>query len=352
MTSNRPRQLDSLAAQRAQARPPSARAGSTPTARAAASAASALRRMWAELNGSSQTHRSSADVAARAEGHDPQVRRAGAHPSSGSSTGTTAVAPGRSPTSSSAFAAAIASSEPSSSRCTGPMLTMTPTSGSAIATSSAIWPGAAHRHLEHEHLGADGSARGSCSGRPISVLRFCSLATTRRAVLGEHRGEHVLRRRLAGRAGDRRSPARRARGARSAPAPAAPRADRRRRAARPAARSASLERVLGRDEHAPGAGVERCAGEAAAVDVAPRQADEQVAGLHVARVDRDAQRARPPAAGAQRRGAATSRTPAAAATRSGDQSRTQRLAGDGRRRRTAACARPRTPGPARGPCRR
>ena len=68
-------------------------------------------------------------------------RRADAASSSGSPAGTTdACAPARRPAISSALAAAIASSEPSSSRCTGPTLTITPTSGSAIAVSSAIWP--------------------------------------------------------------------------------------------------------------------------------------------------------------------------------------------------------------------
>ena len=38
----------------------------------------------------------------------------------------------------SAFASAIASSVPSSSRCTGPMFVIAPTSGSAIPQSSAI----------------------------------------------------------------------------------------------------------------------------------------------------------------------------------------------------------------------
>ena len=49
--------------------------------------------------------------------------------------------------------------DPSSSRCTGPMFVITPTSGSQIAASSAIWPGAAHRHLEHEHLGVRAAPR-------------------------------------------------------------------------------------------------------------------------------------------------------------------------------------------------
>ncbi len=58
---------------------------------------------------------------------------------------------------------------PSSSRCTGPTLVIAATSGSAISHSSAIWPAAAHRHLEHQHLGLGGAVR-TASGRPISVL--------------------------------------------------------------------------------------------------------------------------------------------------------------------------------------
>ena len=66
-----------------------------------------------------------------------QVRRRAAARRPGRPT----LAPGASPAISSALAAAIASSEPSSSRWAGPTLTITPTSGSAIAVSSAICPG-------------------------------------------------------------------------------------------------------------------------------------------------------------------------------------------------------------------
>ena len=51
------------------------------------------------------------------------------------------------------MAAAIASTEPSSSTWTGPTLVITATSGSAIAAELGDLPGAAHRHLEHEDLG-------------------------------------------------------------------------------------------------------------------------------------------------------------------------------------------------------
>ena len=57
--------------------------------------------------------------------------------SSGSS-GTTAVPPGGSAATTSAFALATFSTVSSSSRCTGPMLVITPTSGLATAHSSVI----------------------------------------------------------------------------------------------------------------------------------------------------------------------------------------------------------------------
>ena len=100
------------------------------------------------------------DVAAGAEGDDVDVvaqvrRRAAAR-----RPGRPRSPPARRPASSSALAARDASSEPSSSRWTGPMLVITPTSGSAIAASSAIWPKPRIAHLEHEHLGARRARRG------------------------------------------------------------------------------------------------------------------------------------------------------------------------------------------------
>ena len=102
------------------------------------------------------------------------------------------------------------------------MLVITPTSGSAIAASSAIWPDAAHRHLEHEHLRARRRAedRQRQPDLGVEVRVRGDDAQLRR----EHRGEQVLRRRLAGRAGDadhlrRRAPAAtRARARRARPA--------------------------------------------------------------------------------------------------------------------------------------
>ncbi len=69
----------------------------------------------------------------------------------------------------SAFASAIASSVPSSSRCTGPTLVMTPISGSAISHSSAIWP-TPRIAISSTRTSVPGGAPRIVSGRPISVL--------------------------------------------------------------------------------------------------------------------------------------------------------------------------------------
>src|SRR3954452_18298543 len=154
--------------------------GSTPTARAAASAASASTRMCLEAKGS-------VSVSGRASTSPPgpnvtvvtSSRRW--RSSSGSSAGRTAVPPGFSAAISSAFAAAMFSMLPSSSRWTGPMLTMTPTSGSAISASSAIWP-LPRIAISRTRTSVPRGAPRIVSGRPISVFRFWGLATTRLCV--------------------------------------------------------------------------------------------------------------------------------------------------------------------------
>ena len=190
----------------------SGRSGSTPSARAAATAASRLRRLWAcpkaaQLDALAvvvdlrprRRRPEQPHLAALAEGdRASSARRCGA--SSGSPAGTTAVAPGARPAISSAFAAAIASSEPSSSRCAGPTLTITPTSGRAIAVSSAIWPGPRIAISRTSARCRAGAAR-IASGSPISVFRFSRARGGGAA--REQRGEDVLGRGLAGRAGDR-----------------------------------------------------------------------------------------------------------------------------------------------------
>ena len=83
------------------------------------------------------------------------------------------------PAISSAFAAAIASSDPSSSRWTGATFVITPTSGSQISTSSAISPGP-RMPSSSTSASVPGSASRIASGSPMSVLKFCALAWVRR----------------------------------------------------------------------------------------------------------------------------------------------------------------------------
>src|SRR3954449_11614026 len=293
--------------------------GSTPTARAAASAASALERMCAELNGSF-----SAGGSSLTSPPGPNVtvvtsaRRCGSR--SGSFAGTIAVPPGSSAAISSAFVAAIASMLPSSSRWTGPMLTITPTSGSAIAASSAIWP-APRIAISSTSTSVPGGEPRTVSGRPISVFRFCAVATTRRcgASIPASRSfvdvlpvEPVM-------------PITRARSAR-----------RHAVARRPSAASgSSAARTTPDDDdpapfacaaptrtpHAPAASA---CGAKRPPSTLPPMSPTKRSPAPTARESMTT-RAGPPACGA----GAASRAPAACATRSGDQSRTQRLAGDG-----------------------
>ncbi len=207
---------------------------------------------------------------------------------------------------------------------------------------------AAHRHLEHEHLAA--GRRGEDRQRQADLRVEVLLGRGDRATLGDHRREQVLRRGLAGRAGDRDDLG----AERTAP--------RAREGLQPGERILAREQharllahaaaggVLRRHEHAPGAGGQRRGGEATAVDVLAAQADEEIAGADVARVDRHAGRAGRPVRG-QRRGAREMdargprdalRRPVAHAVPPARR----------RRRRRAACGPARTPGPARGPCRR
>ncbi len=93
-------------------------------------------------------------------------------------TGTTAVPSVGSAASTSALAAAIASTEPSSSTWTGPTLVITATSGSAISASSAIWP-APRIAISRTKTSVSSGASSTVSGSPISVLRFSRLACTR-----------------------------------------------------------------------------------------------------------------------------------------------------------------------------
>ena len=67
---------------------------------------------------------------------------------------------------------------PTSSRCTGAMLVMTPTSGSATRASSRIWP-APRIAISTTATSVPGSISSRVSGTPISLLRFAAVATVR-----------------------------------------------------------------------------------------------------------------------------------------------------------------------------
>ena len=157
--------------------------------------------MWALVNGTVEAVGQRVDVAARAE-RDRASRRARRWASSSvSPAGITAVPPGARPATSSALAAAIASIEPSSSRCTGATLVMTADVGLGDLRQLGDLAGAAHRPSRARAPRSPAGASRTVSGSPISVLRFSRLATVA-PLLAEHRGEDVLRRGLAGRAGD------------------------------------------------------------------------------------------------------------------------------------------------------
>ena len=137
-----------------------ARAARRRAPRAAATAASALWRMWAlESNGIRDVDSRPPSRQQRTSPPWPNVtvstgRRGGGARAAARRPGRPPCRPARSPAISSALAAAIASSEPSSSRCTGPTLTITPDVGLGDRGQLGDLAGAAHRHLEHEHLGA------------------------------------------------------------------------------------------------------------------------------------------------------------------------------------------------------
>ena len=118
--------------------------------------------------------------------------------SASASAGTTARSRSPSPARISAFASAIASRVPSSSRWTGPMLVIAATSGSAISQSSAIWPAAAHRHLEHQRLRLGRSAEHGERQADLGVVVLRAGVDAQ----GQDRVADVLDRRLAHRPGD------------------------------------------------------------------------------------------------------------------------------------------------------
>ena len=83
--------------------------------------------------------------------------------------GTTAIPSGGSASTSSAFERATPSTEPTSSRWTGPTALITPTCGRTISQSSAIWP-KPRMPISTMQISVSGSSRPSVSGTPSSAL--------------------------------------------------------------------------------------------------------------------------------------------------------------------------------------
>ena len=256
---------------------PSPPSGS-PSATPAAIAARALVRLWASAKGKLEAllaRRASRpaprsrpsptrdlarlDVAAGAEAQQPLGARSRCGSSSpGLGRDDRGAAVGAAPSSISALAAAIASTEPSSSTWTGPTLVITATSGSAISASSAIWPA--------PRIAISSTSASVSVGRLEHGQRQPDLGVE---VLAGWRGP--------GRAGAPGqmsltevlpvepvipTTGRRARAARRGRAPAAPPAGRRRRRPsrrrrRPSLAPRRARRRAGADDDAPGAGLER-----------------------------------------------------------------------------------------------
>ena len=101
---------------------------------------------------------------------------------------------------SSPFAAAIASGEPNSPRCARPTLSTTPIRGCATRHSAAMWPGP-RADSSSTRCRVVASARSAVQGRPSSLLNDPGGATVG-PERGEDGGEQVLGRGLAGAAGD------------------------------------------------------------------------------------------------------------------------------------------------------
>ena len=173
------------------------------------------------------------------------------------------------------------------------MFVITPTSGSQIAASSAIWPAPRIASSSTSTSVPNGAARIS-SGIPISVLKFAREAAILRCgvIIAAIRSLVVV---FPTEPGDRDHEG----GEVLAPGPRE-RAQRRQRQVGGDDRALELARQqlvdpLRLDHDAPRAGLERGDGERAAVDLLARQAEEEVARLDPARVD---DRAPGPARGA------------------------------------------------------
>ena len=284
--------------------------GVTPSVRAAAIAASRLRRLWACANDgrtacaplpardprSSPRHRRRSagralhqlHIAALAERDRAQVGAQMAAPAAAPAAGTTTVAPGAIPAISSALAAATASSDPSCSRCTGPDVHDHPHVGLARSPSA---PRSAPPRASPSPAPAPcvpAGAASTVSGSPISVLRFSRLATVpptprvassaaRMSFVEVFPVEPVIATTLAL---PPRAPC-----ATRGPAPAAPRSGSGCASTAPPACAQRPLRVLGGNEHPPRARAQRLLRIGPPVGVLSAQAHEQVAGLSLARVD-------------------------------------------------------------------
>ncbi len=167
-------------------------------------------------------------------------------------------------------------------------MTITATSGSEIAASSAIWPAPRIACSSTSTSVPSGAARIS-SGTPISVLKFARLATTRLAgASSETRMSLVVVLPVEPVTAITCAPSSR----RHAVASRCSAASGLSAASTVACEASSRWRVLGRREHTPRPVGERLRGELAAIDVLASETDEQRAWAGLAGVDHDPLRAR------------------------------------------------------------
>ena len=317
--------------------------GRTPTASDAATAASALIRWWRAVKASSRSSRSPCattvvavqpHVAAVAEAHDLETaqvrleqRLARGHDGR------------RHAASSSALARATPSSDPTCSRWTGADVRDDADVRLADGGEVGDLAEAAHGRLEHQHLGP--GRRGEDLQRHADVGVEVRARGDDAPVGGEQRRDQLLGGGLADRAGDRDhpgaelAPPRSRRGARAPPAGRRRRARRRRTARRP--RPARRARPR-RPPPAPRARTRR------RPTRVPTRPTNRSPGP-TSRESMTTRRGSPPAS-------PTSRAPAASAIQEAPPLTSAAPRAPPPRRRTAPCGRPRTPGPARGPCRR
>ena len=240
---------------------------------------------------------------------------------------------------------------PSSSRWTGPTLVIAATSGSAISQSSAIWP-RPRIAISSTSISVSGGAARIVSGSPISVLKFSGLAWTRPGRSAAAMSltdvlpvEPVIP--TTGQPSSRRQ-------ARASRCSASQRVGGGEDPAAAAARPRSVGGAIGVDDHPPGAGGERRRRELAAVGALAAEAEEEVARAAASRESITARSGGPPAPSGGDLAAGLGGDPLRRELDHARGRRERRAAPRGRRRgrRRGSSGRPRTPGPARGPCRR